>query len=216
MSEQQAHFTISTCHTRDPELADALADLIGAPSEFRQVQSLAGPNDIVQILTTPEGWASVMYIIDKLTGGAISEAGKDAWREFIRPRLGAVPAQLKRALAHIRAQEDQGQTVKIGLDEPTFCLDLRGDYVVLTDLSPEELLRHLYVFAHCAHSVSSWLAEVYKAQEQVGDVNATMNITDDGRLVVILRPCLNKPLPLGIYKRVYDAQGNIIEETTTP
>ncbi|QSB03214.1 hypothetical protein JWZ98_09920 [Methylomonas sp. EFPC1] len=113
----------------------------------------------------------------------------------------------------LQKEQANGQDVSIGLIEPTFDFHSRRDRVYLTDLSPEEVARHIYIFSHCVRPVSSWLSEVYGAQAQNGDVFVRMQITDEGTLVVELEPGYGKTsLPCGVSKKVFDAQGNVIEE----
>lgn len=200
------------------EVENAVFSLTNQKLGHVPIPGLAGPNDLVQILASVEGWKIIGGTILSIYGsGIVSEAGKDTWRA-ISPRIKAAPAALQekfhRLVRALQTEQANGQDVSIGLIEPTFDGRGRRDRVYLTDLSPEEVARHLYIFAHCVQPVSSWLSEVYRAQAQKGDVFVRMQITDEGTLVVALEPGYGKTsLPCSVSKKIFDAQGNVIEES---
>lgn len=221
MSAIEEKIALGTVYGDHTEVEKAISELTNQKLGHVQVFGLAGPNDLVQILATVDGWKLIAATVLSIYGtGIISEAGKDTWRA-ISPRVKAAPAALQQKLLQLvhalQKEQTNGQDVSIGLIEPTFDFHGRQDRVYLTDLSPEEVARHIYIFSHCVQPVSSWLSEVYAAQAQKGDVFVRMQITDAGTLVVELHPGYGKTsVPFGISKRVFDASGKVIEETVSP
>jgi len=208
---------LGTVYGDHSEVESAVSALTDQRLGHVPVVGLDGPNDLVQILASVDGWKLIGVSILSIYGsGIVSEAGKDTWKA-IAPKIKTAPAALQAKflqLVHsLQKEQANGQDVSIGLIEPTFDSHGRRDRVYIKDLSPEELARHLYIFSHCVHPVSSWLSEVYAAQTQKGEVFVSMHITDEGTLVVELEPGYGKTsLPLGVSKKVFNAQGTIIEE----
>lgn len=101
-----------------------IADLTGVKPDHVPVFALAGPNDLIQILASIDGWKLIGATVISIYGtGIISEVGKDTWRA-LAPRLKAAPAALRdkfMSLAEaLAAEQERGKDVSIGLIEPTF------------------------------------------------------------------------------------------------
>lgn len=194
----------------------ALAELTGAKPDHIPVVGLAGPNDLVQILASIEGWKLIGFTVISIYGtGIISEAGKDTWRT-LAPRLKKAPAALRdrflKLVDALTAEQQRDQSVSIGLIEPTFDFFGRRDRIYLTDLSPEEVARHLYIFAQCAAPLVDWLSTEHAKQTQPGQVGVEMSITDEGNLVARLIPGDAHVLRPGVIQKTFDSQGKLIAE----
>lgn len=196
----------------------AVAELTGVKPDHVPVVGLAGPNDLVQILASIDGWKLIVATVLSIYGtGIVSEAGKDTWRA-LAPRLKVAPAALRdkfmKLVDALTAEQQRGQDVSIGLIEPTFDSNGRRDRVYLTDLSPEEVARHIYIFAHCAAPLVEWLAVEHARQTERGQVGVEMNITDEGHLVARLIPGFGQVFRPGVIQKTFDAQGRLIDESS--
>jgi len=220
MSETAASIALGTALGDYSRVSNALSEWTGQQVGHVPVKVLGGPNDLVQILANLEGWQRIGAEVLLLYGaGLIREATKDHWRA-LAPRLRAAPAALRDKFLRLVDELEKAKKAKqdfklsIGLIEPSFDPKQRTDRVFLMDLSPEELARHLYIFSHCAKPVREWLSEVYRRADR-GQVFVKMGITDEGTLDIALIPGYgNAKLPAGVCRKVFDAQGHLLEEQT--
>jgi hypothetical protein len=200
------------------DLEVAIAELTGIKPGHVPVFGLAGPNDLVQVLADIEGWKLIgTTVLSIYCTGIVSEAGKDTWRA-LAPRLKAAPVALKerflKLVDALAAEQQRGQDVSIGLIEPTFDGNGRRDRIYLTDLSPEEVARHIFIFSHCVVPLAEWLAAEHAQQSERGQVGVEMKITDEGHLVATLVPGYGRVLRQGVVQKTFDSQGKLINEVS--
>jgi len=174
------------------EISLAIEDLINESPQPVRLADLAGPNETVQILLSPEGWLIVAAGI--FTTELVKEAAKSTWKA-IAPKIGsAVSAAGDRFLRLVRGISSArmaNATVILG-----FPRCMRGVQrhigVEVVDPSPEEIGKVILLMAIHGDEITSRLDEwqsnfepsVGEFYDRNPDCSVKIIVTEEGDMLI--------------------------------
>jgi hypothetical protein len=141
---------IGTIYSYKPEdveeLRLAVEEIFQEPVENTQIPSLAGPNDIIQILFNPEVQEAVVYIASKISDKVIDTVIDAGWGYL----AGLVVAL-----------RNKGTDVGVGVKIPTRedIAPSRNAMLIIKTNDPIELSKSFKSIAYCAEEIAKIYAE---------------------------------------------------------